>query len=114
MVMKVALDFNSPLLKKSIELYIGDDIVSMDESDFIISDHMHSIDKPLFLVSHDEQATLKIPFTKEHLLSALGEFIYKHRQKSKEEAKLDRIIEELDKKHKLKIEKLISDYYEKI
>jgi transcriptional regulator len=111
--MRVSIDCNSPLLQKALDLYLADMIVDESESEFIVSDHLKSSKKPIFLVSHGDDATLKIPFTRDMLLASLEEFSYKHKEKNEEERELELMIEELNRKHKAKIDRLISSYHAK-
>jgi len=111
--MRVSINCNSPLLQEALKLYLADMIVDVSESEFIVSDHLKDANKPIFLVSHCDDATLKIPFTRDMLLVGLEEFAYKHKDKNEEERELELMIEELDKKHKAKIDRLISSYHVK-
>jgi transcriptional regulator len=111
--MQVALEFDSLVLGESLKLYLKDMIVDESRADFIVGDHEVESRKPLFLVSHSDEATLKVPFSKDMLISCLEEFSYKHKEKNPQEAELADMIEELDKKHKAKIDRLMSDFYGK-
>ena len=111
--MKIALKCNSPLLQKSLEIFLKEYKADIKECDFVVSDYDMQVGKPIFLVSHSENANQKIPFTRDMLHSSLSVFYYNHRQKSDDEKELDDIVNELNKKHKAKIDKIIGEFYAK-
>ncbi len=113
--MKIAIECDSPLLQKSLELFLKKYIVDIDVCEFIVSDHVIS-DKVYFLVSQDKNARLRVPFTKDKLMGTLADF-YKHVLKEEEqkvrELELVALIEKLNRAHEKQIEKLMQDFYEK-
>jgi len=116
--MKVALVCESPLLKKSLELYLKDSVCSYETCDFVISDKAVKSKKPILFIGKREDATLKVPFSKEEVLSKTQQFYLHHTEEapkevSDEEQVLEDILSKLNKKHKEKIEKIVREFYEK-
>ncbi len=113
--MKIAIECESPLLQKSLELFLKNYIVDIDSCEFVVSDHVIR-DKVYFLISQDKDARLKVPFTKDRLMGTLATF-YKHVLKEEEqkvkELELVALIEKLNRAHEKQIEKLMRDFYEK-
>ncbi len=114
--MKIAIECDSPLLQKSLELFLKKYIVDIDSCEFIVSDHVINNGKVYFLISQDKNARLKVPFTKDKLMGTLATF-YKHVLKEEEqkvkELELVALIEKLNRAHEKQIEKLMRDFYEK-
>jgi competence CoiA-like predicted nuclease len=114
--MKIALMCRSVLLQKALKNFLKEYITSFERSDFVICDRDIDIEKPVFLVGGNDEANLKVPFSKESLIEKLKEF-YKREikkiPKTKEELELEKIVEELNKKHKEKLSKIVKEYYEK-
>ncbi len=113
--MKIAIECDSPLLQKSLELFLKKYIVDVDLCEFIVSDHVIH-DRVYFLVSSEKDARLRVPFTKDRLMGTLAGF-YKHVLKEEEqkvrELELVALIEKLNRAHEKQIEKLMQDFYEK-
>jgi hypothetical protein len=114
--MKVMIKCLSPLLQKTLEIYLQKYIYDIELADVLITDTKVLSEKVVFLVGTEEDADLKIPFTKEELYDALEHF-YKtnprllHILHTKET--LESMIEKLNKKHHEKITRLIKSYHEK-
>lgn len=71
--MKISLVCQSLLLSKALKSFLGDEIVSYKQCDFVISDKKIELDKPIFYISSTEGALL-IPFSKSSLMIELDKF----------------------------------------
>ncbi len=115
--MKVALVCDSPLLKKSLQLYLKESVSSYEECDFVISDRVVKSKKPVLHIGKEKDATLQVPFSKEEVLSKTQLFYQKHlaenENESIQERELAKILSKLNKKHKEKIERIIREYHGK-
>jgi len=69
--MKVAVECKSPLLQKSLELFLSGYLTSYKQCDIVIRDEECLGDERCFFVSSDEKADLKKPFSKSQLLLSL-------------------------------------------
>ncbi len=69
--MKVAVECQSPLLQKSLELFLMKYLSSSKKSDIIIRDEACLNDSRCFYISSDEEADLVKPFSKSQLVLAL-------------------------------------------
>ncbi len=69
--MKVALECQSPLLQKSLEIFLSKYLTSAKKSDIIIRDEPCLNDKRCFYVANTEEADLLKPFSKAQLVLAL-------------------------------------------
>ncbi|MCH5322123.1 MAG: hypothetical protein J1E31_00885 [Helicobacter sp.] len=73
--MKIALISDSLLLDHTLEMYLKEYLTSYKSCDFVVATKsMESADKPVFLISDDENAQLSKPFTKEILIQKLESF----------------------------------------
>jgi len=111
--MKVALVCESPLLKKSLELYLKESVSSYGECDFVISDKAVKSKKPVLFIGKRQDATLSVPFSKEEVLSKAQQFYLHHIEDVVDSDKkaLDKVLAKLNKKHKEKIDKIIREYH---
>jgi len=109
--MKIALACESPLLKKSLQLYFKESVSSYEECDFVISDKQVKSKKPVLFIGKRKDAVLKVPFSKEQLLSKAQQFHLRHA--SEDALLLERELVKLNKKHKEKLERIIRGFYEK-
>ncbi len=113
--MKVALVCDSPLLKKSLELYLKESVSSYAECDFVISDRAVKSKKPVLFIGKQQDATLSVPFSKAEVLSKAQQFYLRHGEsedsRSEDEVALERVLAKLNKKHKDKIDKIIREYH---
>ncbi len=111
--MKVALVCDSPLLKKSLELYLKEHVSSYEESDFVISDRAVKSKKPVLYIGKRHDATLSVPFSKEEVLSKAQQFYLRHLHEETDSDKvaLEKVLAKLNKKHKEKIEKIIREFH---
>lgn len=112
--MKVALVCDSPLLQKSLEIYLKECVSSYEACDFVISDRKVKSQKPVLFIGKREDATLKVPFSKEEVLSKTQQFYMRHLGEQEEEQEaLERELAKLNKKHKEKIERIIREFHGK-
>ena len=73
--MKIAIVCQSLLLSKALKKFLGEQIVSYKQCDFVISDRKIELDKPVFYISPFE-GHLLIPFSKSSLLIELDKFFH--------------------------------------
>ena len=71
--MKVAVQCTSPLLQKSLEIFLGKYFSTASKAAIIIKDTQCLEDSKCFYISADESADLKKPFSKAQLILALEE-----------------------------------------
>ncbi len=73
--MNINISCKSPILQKTLSLYLKDFIVDYDDCDFVISDEIdenHS--KPICLVNFNEDSDITRPFYKDSLFRDLDVF----------------------------------------
>ena len=71
--MKISLECDCILLGESLGLFLRDFISPRKDCDFIVADKKIEAKKPVFVIA-EHSPHLKIPFSKEALISALEEF----------------------------------------
>lgn len=71
--MKIAIECDCILLQESLRIFLEKFYVPKKDCDFVIADKKMLCDKPVFLIG-ENSPYLKIPFTKENLISTLEEF----------------------------------------
>jgi len=69
--MKVAVECKSPLLQKSLELFLSSHLSSLKQSDIVVRDFKVLDDEKTFYISKDKDADLTKPFSKSALILAL-------------------------------------------
>ena len=69
--MKIAVECQSPLLQKSLELFLTKYLSSKKQCDIVVRDEECLNDERCFYVSSDENADLVKPFSKSQLILAL-------------------------------------------
>jgi hypothetical protein len=69
--MKVAVECKSPLLQKSLELFLSNYLTSLKHCDIVVRDVECLNDIRCFYVSSDKKADLVKPFSKSQLILAL-------------------------------------------
>ena len=69
--MKIAIDCKSPLLQKSLELFLSNYLSSSKSCDIFIKDKKCVKDKRTFYISSESDADLVKPFSKQELIFAL-------------------------------------------
>lgn len=71
--MKIALQCQDIMLERALQLFLKEHLARKKDCDFIITDEKIKFEKPQFLINkHSSQ--LAVPFSKEQLLRALGDF----------------------------------------
>ena len=79
--MKVAVKCESPLLQRSLEIFLDKDLCPIKNSDIVISDQKLDIDKKTVYISNEPDADLMKPFSKSQLLLALEKVMKDSREK---------------------------------
>ncbi len=69
--MKVAVECKSPLLQKSLELFLSSHLSSIKQCDIVVRDFKVLDDKKTFYISKDKGSDLIKPFSKSALILAL-------------------------------------------
>ncbi len=69
--MKIAIECKSPLLQKSLELFLSSHLSSLKQCDIVIRDFKVLDDEKTFYISKDKDADLVKPFSKSALILAL-------------------------------------------
>ncbi len=69
--MKIAAQCSSPLLQKSLELFLDKHLSSYNKCDIVVRDEPCLDDDRCFYIGSDEKADLKKPFSKSQLILAL-------------------------------------------
>ena len=124
--MKIAVECKSPLLQKSLELFLAKYLSSTKQSDIIVRDEECLENERCFYVSSDKNADLVKPFSKSQLILAL-ENRYKELKKENivveadEEVSeeplnfdiLEKRIDYLTKEYQQNILKAVKAFYEK-
>lgn len=116
--MRVAVDCKSPLLQKSLELFLGEHLSSTKHGDIVIKDKRCLNDKRCFYVASAKDADLKKPFSKSQLILALEERyknLYKmdfYHSKKIDLEELERKIGALTLEYQTNILKTIREFYE--
>lgn len=126
--MKVAIQCDSPLLQRSLELFLEGNLSSLRQCDLLIRDkNIHDDQYPTFVIGSDESSDLIKPFSKAQLLHALNQKIEsKHdvslpsieESVSSSDEKisfeiLERHIDKLTREYQSNILKAIRAFYEK-
>jgi len=70
---KISFECDCVLLEESLKLFLRDFISPRKDCDFIVADRKIETKKPVFVIA-ERSPHLKIPFSKEALISALEEF----------------------------------------
>ena len=126
--MKVAIQCDSPLLQRSLELFLEGNLSSLRQCDILIRDKNIDDDQyPTFVIGSDESSDLIKPFSKAQLWHALNQkFESKHdvslpsieESVSSSDEKisfeiLERHIDKLTREYQSNILKAIRAFYEK-
>ncbi len=69
--MKIAAQCSSPLLQKSLELFLDKHLSTYNKCDVVVRDEPCLDDERCFYIGSDEKADLKKPFSKAQLILAL-------------------------------------------
>lgn len=122
--MKVAVECKSPLMQKSLELFLDKHLSSLKHSDIVIRDVRCLDDERCFYISSDKDSDLVKPFSKSQLILAL-EKRYKSLNKDTVSIEdmddedvlefdiLEKRIEALTQEYQKNILKAVKAFYEK-
>ncbi len=121
--MRVAVECKSPLMQKSLELFLDKHLSSVKNCDILIKDVKCLDDERCFFISSAKDADLLKPFSKSQLILAL-EKRYKSMNKAKIEEDLEededldfdilqKRIESLTQEYQANILKAVRAFYEK-
>ena len=113
--MKIAIDCDSMLLQKSLEIFLKE-FKSIDNNnyDFLISDKLFKVNKPLLFISNSSnQAYLKKPFSKSKLLTAIEKFYNENIINKNSNDNLKVQIEDITKEFVEKLLITIKGHYER-
>lgn len=83
--MQIGVSCESPLLQRSLELFLAPHLSSLKHCDCIVKDHVsedNSHSKPIIRIGSDRRADVVKPFSKSQLIYALEQF-YKANSLSK-------------------------------
>jgi len=117
--MKVAVECHSPLLQKSLELFLSKYLSSKKQCDIVVRDEECLDDERCFYISSDSKADLIKPFSKSQLILALESKYKKEHPLVQEENKsldfeiLEKRIEQLTQEYKENILRTVKAFYEK-
>lgn len=79
--LKIGILVKSPLLERTLQLYLREYLVNVDECDFVITDEIdESQRKPICLINFSEDSDILRPIYKESLMSDLARFSTKLRE----------------------------------
>ena len=96
--MKVAVECKSPLLQKSLELFLEKYLSATRQCDIVVRDEECLNDERCFYISSDKNADLTKPFSKSKLILAL-ESRYKELHAESEQTPLVETIKELSEEN---------------
>jgi len=128
--MKVSVQCESPLLQRSLELFLEGHLTSLRHCDIVIRDkNIHDEEHPTFIIGVNEKADLIKPFSKAQLFHALTHAIERSKavspvniaaalpqETSSEPVSfeiLERHIEKLTREYQANILKAVRAFYEK-
>jgi len=116
--MRVAVKCKSPLMQKSLEMFLQNHLSTLKQCDIVIRDEKCLNDKRCFYISSDNNADLVKPFSKSQLFLAL-ESRYKEMNKNRPEVEepldfdiLEKRIESLTQEYQANILKAVRAFYE--
>lgn len=127
--MKVAIACESPLLQRSLELFLEGRLSSQRHCDIVVRDHeVHNDEHLSLIIGTSQSADLQKPFSKAQLFHALGQKLEIVKQEAapsafpllldEEETQvsfdiLERHIEKLTREYQANILKAVRAFYEK-
>ena len=128
--MRVAVECQSPLLQKSLELFLAKYLCASKRCDIVVRDEECLDDKRCFYIASNEKADLKKPFSRSQLILALEKKYKKLYGTAKEEKEriekeydeeeesmdfsfLQKSIEELTQEYQRNILRAVKAFYEK-
>ncbi len=92
--MRVAVKCESPLLQRSVELFLDKELSLIKNCDIVVSDQKLDIDKKILYISNESDGDLLKPFSKSQLVLALEKVM----NDEKESKSFLSMIEELEQK----------------
>ncbi len=92
--MRVAVKCESPLLQRSVELFLDKELSPIKNCDIVVSDQKLDIDKKTLYISNESDGDLIKPFSKSQLVLALEKVM----NDEKESKSFLSMIEELEQK----------------
>jgi DnaJ-domain-containing protein 1 len=92
--MRVAVKCESPLLQRSVELFLDKELSPIKNCDIVVSDQKLDIDKKILYISNESDGDLLKPFSKSQLVLALEKVM----NDEKESKSFLSMIEELEQK----------------
>ncbi|MCW8896324.1 MAG: hypothetical protein OQK48_02960 [Sulfurimonas sp.] len=127
--MKIAVECKSPLMQKSLELFLSNHLSSLKHCDIVIRDEKCLEDERCFYISSNKESDLVKPFSKSQLILAL-EKRYKSMNKDMKKVEyaddevfeqstvfdfeiLEKRIESLTAEYQANILKAVRAFYEK-
>jgi len=122
--MKIAVECKSPLLQKSLELFLSSHLSSLKHCDIVVRDYKVTDDKKTFFISKEKNSDLVKPFSKSALILALENKYESVVLKSKNTQKvfsdepanfsiLEKRIDLLTKEYQENILRAVKAFYEK-
>ncbi len=122
--MKVAVECKSPLLQKSLELFLSSHISSIKQCDIVVRDFKALNDDKTFYIANDKESDLVKPFSKSALILALENRYETITPKAEQEEDsfvnepanfeiLEKRIDMLTQEYKDNILKVVRAFYEK-
>lgn len=97
--MRVAVKCESPLLQRSVELFLDKELSPIKNCDIVVSDQKLDIDKKILYISNENDGDLLKPFSKSQLILALEKVM----NDEKESKSFLSMIEELEQKESFEI-----------
>ncbi len=114
--MKIAVECKSPLLQKSLEIFLSRYISSTKQCDIVIRDEECLADERCFYISSASKSDLIKPFSKSQLVLALQKrykTLYKDIESPLDFDILEKRIDYLTKEYQQNILKSVRAFYEK-
>ena len=116
--MKIAVECQSPLLQKSLEMFLDKYITTPKQCDIVVRDTKCINDERCFYISSEVDSDLVKPFSSSQLILALED---RYKEMGKEEISttpldfdiLERRIDSLTKEYQQNILKAVKVFYEK-
>jgi len=124
--MKVAVVCESPLLQRSLELFLGPHLSSLKQCDIVLRDKKVIDSHHSFYISESDDADIKKPFSKTQLFLFLEKFYQKmediqviqsevqeiEKSESKDFALLEKRIDQLTQEYKTSLLHIVKAFYE--
>ena len=115
--MKIAVECKSPLLQKSLEIFLVNYLSSTKQSDIVIRDEECLEDERCFYISSSSNSDLKKPFSKAQLVFALDARYKSMNENISDNTMgfeiLEKRIESLTKEYQENILRTVKAFYEK-